>query len=201
MHSGRTLTVGLAVALIMLLATLSGCKKKQPPVPQPQTQAPTISVPAQQPPATQPTEPQTQPQPAQPPAQQQPQQKTATVTKPKPKPTKKKPSATAKKPAPKPPEHKTVPNGGSDTNNAQLAASIPQGEAVHQRQSAAQLRINTEKNLVNLTRTLSDDEQLTVQQIRAFLTQSRTADNEGDTERAYTLALKAYLLSDDLTKR
>lgn len=200
MQSGNRLTVGLAVVLVAILAVLSGCKKKQPQIPQPQSQAPTISVPEAQPPATQPTQPQTQPQPpATQPSTQPPEAKTTTTVKPKPKVHKK---TAAKKATPKPPEHKTVPNGGTETGaTGQLSASIPQGEAVHQRQTAAQLRINTEKNLVNLTRTLSDDEQLTVQQIRAFLTQSRSADNDGDTERAYTLALKAYLLSDDLVKR
>lgn len=190
----------LAILVLALLVLLSGCKKKKPPVPQPQSEAPTITVPVQPPPQL----PQPQPQPEAPtttttttpekPA-------TATVTKPKPK------RRAARKPVPPAatsPSEKTkttVNEGGTIPPAEQLSAGIPQGEATRQRQSAAQLRQNTENNLRSITRQLSNDEQAMVQQIRTYLAQSRSADNDGDTERAYNLALKAHLLSGELVKR
>jgi hypothetical protein len=39
-----------------------------------------------------------------------------------------------------------------------------------------------------------------VVQIRQYMDVARSALNESDTQRAHTLALKAYLLSDDLVK-
>ena len=40
-----------------------------------------------------------------------------------------------------------------------------------------------------------------VQHIRSYMQQARDASKDGDTERAYNLALKAHLLSDELIKR
>ncbi len=186
-----------AVLLLAALAALSACKKNKPPVPQPQTQAPTITQP--QPPVP-PSQPEPEPQPpatttTTPPPAQKP--STATVTKPK---THKHP--VAKKTAPVPDKNKTtVKEGGDNAPSGQLSAGIPQDEATRQRQSAAQLRQNTENNLRGITRQLSSDEQSMVQQIRSYLAQSRTADNDGDIERAYNLAVKASLLSGELIKR
>jgi outer membrane biosynthesis protein TonB len=186
----------LAVLVLASLAILSGCKKKKPPVPQPQSQAPTITQPQ---PQVQQPQPQPQPQPpatttTTPPPVQKP---SATVTKPKPH-----KRHVAKKPAPAPEKNKTaVKEGGDNAPSGQLSAGIPQGEATRQRQTAAQLRQNTENNLRSVTRQLSSDEQAMVQQIRTYLAQSRTADNDGDIERAYNLAFKANLLSGELIKR
>jgi outer membrane biosynthesis protein TonB len=184
----------LAIVVLALLAVLSGCKKKKPPVPQPQTQAPTI------------TEPQPQPQP---PAQPQPQPPVTTVPPPEPQPStatipKPKPHKrhVAKKPVPAPEKNKTtVKEGGETAPTGQLSAGIPPTEATRQRQTAAQLRQNTENSLRSITRQLSSDEQAMVQQIRTYNAQSRSAENDGDTERAYNLALKANLLTGELIKR
>lgn len=184
------------ILLLVSLVLMTACKKKKPTVPQPQSQAPTITQPA-------PPLPQPQPEP-QPPA-------TATTTTPpppppataKPKPKKhhaaRKPAAPAPEPAPE--KNKTVKEGGDNAPAAQLSAGIPQGEASRQRQSTAQLRQTTETSLRNLNRQLSGDEQAMVQQIRTYLAQSKTADNDGDTERAYNLAFKAHLLAEELTRR
>ncbi len=181
----------------MLLLVLSGCKKKKPNVPPPQQQAPTITVPEPQPqvqpPPVQPPQPQPQPPAA---TTTEPQPTAPTTTKPKPKPKK---HHAAKKP---PDKNKTVvKEGGEAAPSGQLSASIPPDAASHQRDTTAQLRLSTENNLKNITRQLSTDEQSMVQQIRTFLAQSRAADSDGDTERAYNLALKARLLSDELAKR
>jgi hypothetical protein len=82
-----------------------------------------------------------------------------------------------------------------------LAADLPPAAAMQQRQTTVQLQARTEANLRGLTRALSDDEKAMVQQIRAYLQQSRTAATDGDTERAYNLAFKAHLLSNELMKR
>ncbi len=192
-------TKTFAVLVLASLAMLSACKKNKPTVPQPQSQAPTITVP---PPQVQPP-PQPEPQP-QPPAETtttSPSQKPSTATATKPKTHKRQ---VAKKPAPAPVPDKnktTVKEGGENAPSGQLSAGIPQDEATRQRQTAAQLRQNTENNLRGITRQLSSDEQSMVQQIRSYLAQSRTADNDGDIERAYNLAVKANLLSGELIKR
>lgn len=188
----------IGILALVLLFVLSGCKKRKPAVPPPQQQAPTITQPEPQPsveqPPAQPTQP--QPQPTQPthPTTTTP----TTTTKPKPKPRK---HRAAKKPV-EPKSNKTVvKEGGESTVGGQLSASISPAEATHQRQTTVQLREATENNLRSINRTLSADEQSMVQQIRAFLSQSRAADHDGDTERAYNLALKARLLSDELVKQ
>jgi outer membrane biosynthesis protein TonB len=186
-----------AILVFALLAFLSGCKKNKPPVPPPQTQAPTITQPEPQPQPS--VQPQPQPEPpatttTAPPAEQKP--SPATVTKPKPH----KPHV-AKKPAPTPEKNKTVKEGGETAPTGQLSAGIPPNEANRQRQTAAQLRQNSENSLRSITRALSSDEQAMVQQIRAYIAQSRSADNDGDTERAYNLAVKANLLTGELMKR
>lgn len=182
----------------MLLIVLGGCKKKRPNIPPAQQQAPTITVP--QPPVEQPPVQPPQPQPQPPaPATTQPEPAPTTAPKPKPKPRQK--HHVAKKPA-EPKNNKTVvKEGGENAPTGQLSASIPPNEASQQRQTTAQLRQAAENNLKSITRQLSGDEQSMVQQIRTYLSQSRAADNDGDTERAYNLALKARLLSDELVKQ
>ncbi|MGA3213140.1 MAG: hypothetical protein ABSD20_17695, partial [Terriglobales bacterium] len=129
-----------------------------------------------------------------------PEESSVKATKPKPKP---------RKPAPKPTEEKPPsvseepkPSGLPDTaaSGTTLGAGLSAGQAQHQRQTALQLRNETEANLASLNRSLSADERSMAQQIHAFLQQSRAAESDGDTERAYNLALKAHLLCDELTK-
>jgi type IV secretory pathway VirB10-like protein len=189
----------IGILALVLLFVLSGCKKRKPAVPPPQQQAPTITQPQPLPPVEQPPAQPTQPQP-QPttPTTTLPQPTTPTTTA-KPKPKLRRHRA-AKKPV-EPKNNKTVVKEGGESNvGGQLSASISPAEATHQRQTTVQLREATENNLRSITRTLSADEQSMVQQIRAFLSQSRAADHDGDTERAYNLALKARLLSDELVK-
>lgn len=189
----------LAIAALILLSLLSGCKKKKVVIPQPQEQAPTISQP---PPPEQPA-----PQPQPPAEQPKVEEKPATAPKAKPTPKKKR----AKKAVPAKPaeparpteasKSKTVVEEGGSNPPDQLSAKLPQNQTVQQRKSTAQLQQETENNLRSITRTLTADEQAMVQHIRSYVQQSRAAESDGDTERAYNLAMKARLLSDELVKR
>lgn len=203
-NSGRAVVLGLTLIAITLLA---GCKKKKPLLPPPRAQAPTITqpLPEEIPPATEPP-----PEVEQPPEPPQPEQK------PKLKPRRsgrgRKP---AEKPAPPPapapappataqqPPRTVVQEGGTSQpkQSGELTASITHDSAQHQRMTTAQLLDSTEFNLKSISRALTGDEQAMVSHIRSFEQQSRAATAEGDVERAYNLALKAHLLSDELIKR
>jgi len=190
------------VLLVSMLA-LGGCKKKKPPLPPPQAQAPTITQPEPQPevqpPAPVASEPnRPQPQEVQPEIAA-PEAATAPAAKPKKPPTARKAAPPPEKPAEKP--SRTVVNeGGSQPPAPQLSASIPRDTAIHQKSNTAQLLEATDYNLKSITRQLSSDEKAMVEHIRSYMQQSRNATKEGDTERAYNLALKAHLLSDELVK-
>ena len=180
------------ILLIASVVLLSGCKKKKPPVPRPQELPPTITLP-QPIPTRIPSiifEPPPAPLPPPPPA---------------PKRKVKKPKPPRKRPAPKKAtEEKSkgvVSEGGESQPTGQLSTGIPDGQVQQQRNTTAQLRQATEDNLNSLRRQLSDAERGVVQQIRNMLQQSKSAENDGDTERAYVLATKAHLLSEELVKR
>lgn len=189
----RTRTI-VVTALLGFSVILSGCKKTKPPVPAPQAQAPTITdtnVPSAIPevPVPQPT-PETTPT-APPPSVAR-----------KPKPVKPK-VETRKNPPSNPPTVSDKPlteeGGKQEVTPPLIANENPQ---------AAQLRADTnqllgaaEYNISNVRRTLSKDDQAIVQHIRGYVEQSRRALRDGDIERAHTLAIKAHLMSDELTKK
>ena len=109
-----------------------------------------------------------------------------------------KPSATT---ADGEPRKIVVHQGGASEPIAQILPGIAQEEASHQRENAEQLLSSTESNLKQLAaRTLNPNQQDLVVQIRHYMDGARLALKETDTQRAHTLALKAYLLSDDLMK-
>lgn len=58
----------------------------------------------------------------------------------------------------------------------------------------------TEKGLNDIKRPLSSDEQTTATQIRTFITKAKNALNQEDLDGANTLATKAKVLLDELTK-
>jgi outer membrane biosynthesis protein TonB len=200
----------VAAMLLASLLALGGCKKKKPAVPPPQAQAPTIAQPEPEaPPPVPATSEPNRPQPEAPPPE------TAPVTAPAPTPKPKtKPHHTAKKntpppavekpaenPAEKQPSKTVVTEGSTPPTAPQLSASMPHEQAVHQKLNTNQLLEATDYNVKNITRALNADEQAMLQHIRSYMQQSRDATKEGDTERAYNLALKAHLLSDELIKR
>jgi outer membrane biosynthesis protein TonB len=208
MRIARATAIGI---LLLSMLALGGCKKKKPAVPQPQSQAPTITQPQPEtpPPAPAASEP-NRPEPE----EVKPETATApppTVTPPKPKPKPRPPAAAKKTPPPPPPApekpgekqpSKTIVNdGGTQPATPQLSASVSPDTAVHQKFNTAQLLEATDSNLKSISRQLNTDEQAMVQHIRSYMQQSRDASKEGDTERAYNLAMKAHLLSDELVKR
>jgi outer membrane biosynthesis protein TonB len=180
------------IASLLLLITLGGisaCKKKKPVLPPPQAQVPSIILPLPEP-LPPPT---TSPEPNRP----QPQNVPAAEEKP---PVKRRPHV-AKKPQ-QPPATAPVTQSQPQrpTEDTPLTASSNPQEALHQQINTTQLLDTTESNLKSLNRSLSSDEQSTVQHIRSYMQQSRTALDEKDFERAYNLANKARLLSDELIK-
>lgn len=204
-HNVKETRQFVLLALVLSLAT-SGCDwfhRKKPNVPQ-QGQAPTITQPA---PAPAPAPSVAQQPPAQQPPASKPTEETAEKPKPKPKPSH---PVTAKKvppPQAKPVEQASaapprivIQEGGTTAANSQVSATAPQPAATEQR-STQQLLDATDNNLRNLTRALSPDEKAMVEQIRAYMQQSRDATKDGDVTRAHNLALKAHLLSDELIKR
>jgi hypothetical protein len=99
------------------------------------------------------------------------------------------------------PRKVVVHQGGTSEPIAQILPGITAEEASHQRQSAEQLLAAAESSLKELAaRPLKPKQQDLVVQIRQYLDGARSALKESDIQRAHTLALKAYLLSDDLVK-
>ncbi len=198
-------TFGIAVALALTLGA-PGCKfgkKQKPNIPQ-QAQAPTITAP--QPATTQPGPP--------PPANVEPSRPLPTpgevaVNTPPQQPTQKPRQHTARKPAPpkktviveNTPPPAPTPQQPAQQPQGSLTASVSHKDALQQKVDTQQLLKDTENNLRSVNRTLSDDEQVMVAHIRSYIKQSENATDDGDLDRAYNLALKARLLSDELVKK
>jgi hypothetical protein len=68
------------------------------------------------------------------------------------------------------------------------------------KRETADLIGGTEQGLNGIKRSLSTEEKVTAAQIRTFLKQAQQALDNGDTDGAHGLALKAKLLLDELTK-
>jgi hypothetical protein len=99
------------------------------------------------------------------------------------------------------PHRIVIHEGGVPEPSAQLAPGMSPEQASRQRQNAEQLLASTEVNLKQLAgRSLKSGEQETLGQIHNYMEGARSALQDGDTQRARTLALKAHLLSDDLVK-
>jgi hypothetical protein len=195
MRLHRVIVVATLVALSL---GLSGCKKKKPPVPAPQAQAPTITdtnVPAAIPEVPVPDT-AAAPTPSKP---------SPTVAKrPKTRPRVETKKSVPTTPAPPGSSDKVVGDEGSkqpDPGQPPLVASEASSQAAQQRANANQLIGAAEYNINNIHRTLSTEDQAIVQHIRGYIDQSRQAIKDGDTERAYNLAMKAHLLSDELVKK
>ena len=208
MKRWRMSGIWLLIAL-GIMAGASGCtlKKKKPNVPQ-QAQAPTIPAPTQT--AT------TQPGPP-PPASVEPARPLPTpgevasntppeesVPKPPRRPRKTVPpkrTVVENTPTPPAPAQAPPPPQQQQPQQGQLTASVSHNDALQQKIDTQQLLDATENSLRGLTRALSSDDQVTVAHIRSYIQQSKNATTDGDFERAYNLALKAHLLSDELVKK
>lgn len=99
------------------------------------------------------------------------------------------------------PPRVVIQEGGAQPPNNQLSTAMPHSQANDHQRTTQQLLDAADANLRGLTRALTADERAMVEQIRAYMQQSRDAVKGGDLIRAHNLALKAHLLSDELAKR
>lgn len=84
---------------------------------------------------------------------------------------------------------------------AQILPGLTEEEANRQRESSEQLLASAESHLKTLAEhSVNPSQQELIVQIRQYMEGARSALKESDFQRAHTLALKAYLLSDDLMK-
>jgi hypothetical protein len=112
------------------------------------------------------------------------------------------PKTDEEKPPVEPEPHKVVVrHGGAPEPRAQIVPDLPPEQAIEQRKNADEMLVGAEDRLRLLgARTLDLEQQETVTQIRNYMAKARAALKDGDTQRGHTLALKAYLLADDLVK-
>jgi hypothetical protein len=82
----------------------------------------------------------------------------------------------------------------------QITADVPRAAVQSQKQNTEQLLRNSEGRLSRINRNLSESEQGMLRQARNYIAQSNQALQGGDVERAYNLAVKANLLSNELVK-
>ncbi len=100
-----------------------------------------------------------------------------------------------------PPSKVIVRQGGASEPSIQLAGGPAGSGASNQRDTANRMLEATDTNLKQIAgRELSSTDKETMNQIRQFMTQSKQAIEDGDLERARTLAWKAQTLSEDLVK-
>jgi outer membrane biosynthesis protein TonB len=186
----------IAVALCLgLLAT--ACDKKPvrttPPVLVPSIEAEPQPAPPPQPAAT--PNPAPEPAPAATPSSDE--------QKPKPKPHKPAPrkpvQPTPAEPA-KPEPAKPEPAKPAPGNSAQITAAVPRAAVQSQMQETEQLLRNSQGRLAGINRSLSDSEQGMLRQAHNYIAQSNQALQSGDIERAFNLAVKANLLTNELAK-
>ncbi|HEX7728950.1 MAG TPA: hypothetical protein VF392_07935 [Terracidiphilus sp.] len=107
-----------------------------------------------------------------------------------------KPPVHHKKPAPKPVQQAS--NG--ETPSVSAIGQLSSGDGSDLRSQTDASIQSTDRALKQITRPLSDTEKKTAAQITEFLKQARSALGSGDVDGAHTLALKAKVLLDQLTK-
>ena len=181
-------------ALWSVLMMLAGCAHKKP----------VLVAPQPIPPAAAP-EPSPTPEPAQPAGQTQPSQDNQT-----PSPDQTKPETTQadkskpQKPSPRKPR-KTVVGADKEepapTPAGQVSPAPTTADASHAQGSTEQLLKIAEGNLNSIKRQLSKKEEADRSQAWEFISQSRKATDENDSTRAYNLAVKARLLSEELVQQ
>jgi len=99
------------------------------------------------------------------------------------------------------PTKTVVHNGSTGYPDVDIAPGVSQQQASQQREITNGLLAQTNENLKIVEgRELSASQQDTVRQIRTYMKQSKEAADDGDVQRAYTLANKARMLSGDLVK-
>ncbi|HEX3436044.1 MAG TPA: hypothetical protein VHT24_04685 [Pseudacidobacterium sp.] len=196
-----------AVIAGFLLTALTGCSHKSNPVPQ-QVQAPTPppssmahypSMPPLPPPSTPNVALATVQEEPPAPAHHRPARHKPSPSKPAAS-TEQTTSASAEKSAS---GQSQVAAGGAPSDLSPIGQLTSGGDAtnIQQRHDIEQLINNTEKGVSGINRTLSNEEQETVVQIKTFLTKAKQSLTANDLDGAHTLATKAKVLLDELTKK
>ncbi|HZD47644.1 MAG TPA: hypothetical protein VE178_02760 [Silvibacterium sp.] len=188
------------IAVLLLLGGIAGCKHKTQVTPPTAAQAP-IYTPGDVAKGV--------PQPQLPPAKPLPVKEQASTKEeepPPPKPHKpahhkSKPVETAKDATAQPSTQQASIGQPPDTSPiGQLSTSSDGTSGTPTRQVIQDLITNTENGLKGIKRALTSDEQQTATQIQTFLTKARKALDQDDLDGANTLATKAKVLLDELTK-
>lgn len=181
-------------ALWSALTLLAGCTHKKPVLVAPQPlPPPPAAEPSPTPEPAQPTEKTEQAQDAQAPSPDQTKPDTAQADK----------SKHPPKPSPRKPARKVIDADKSEPAPAagQVSPAPNAADASHAQGSTEQLLKSAEANLNSINRQLSKDEEAKRSQALQFIAQSRKATDENDSTRAYNLAVKARLLSDELVQQ
>jgi hypothetical protein len=191
--------------LIVLSVSLSGCENKAKTAPPPEAQAPVLppskmvhlpTLPALPPPPLREvaleTPPPENPEPVHP----------HKTTHRKPSPAKPAtPTDVAAQPAQSPPTQVANSSASAEVSPIGQLSSSGEGTTSQGRQQIERLISDTENGLGNIKRGLSSDEQLTSTQIKTFLTKAKEALADNDLDGAQTLANKAKVLLEELTKK
>jgi hypothetical protein len=219
--SGTLRNFGVTFVLAVMIFSASGCKKKKPAVPAPQAEAPTITAPEPvTPPTTETPAPSTPAaeatttSPAPPPKAKKPRARVAK------KPSAGVPTATngstppaaaannGSTPPPQAPNVTTpsgkvvVPDGSvAEPSNQVSTTTMPTVRDNETKLSTERSLQATEKDLKAIAFTPSLDQKSMMDQIKTYITQSRTANSDGDVLRASNLAQKARLLCDELLRK
>lgn len=210
----KPLRLNIAILAFGFALALAGCAHKKPVLVAPQ-QIPTAAAPEATPtpeqPAAQPSDNAQAQQNAQTPqdaqAQPTPQDQTKTETAQTDKPKQKKPSPRKtgdKVEVAKNGTRKTIVRADKTDPNPPAGPIVPAtsaDSAAHNQAATDQLLKNAQANLNAINRQLSKKEEGERSQVLEFISESQKATNENDPSRAYNLALKASLLSDELVKQ
>lgn len=195
-------SIPVLLVLLSVLTVISGCARKKPVLVVVPKEQPPISAPTPAPAPAAKTEPQ-KPEPSAQGSQQPAPEETANTTSEKAQKKPRRQHGSVKKPSPivkaevTPPEAKPEPR----STPAPISPSISPGDAARDQSSTEQLLQTTENNLSGIKRQLSKDEEARVAQIRSYISQSRQATKDNDPARAYNLAFKANLLSNELVRQ
>lgn len=112
-----------------------------------------------------------------------------------------KPPVRHKKPAPQPPPPASTTQQASAGNPGVSAiGQLSSGEPSDLRLQTQNSITATERGLSGITRELNDQEKKTADHIREFIKQAKAALNSGDVDGAATLAAKAKVLLEELSK-
>jgi|SRR6476661_3283071 hypothetical protein len=95
-----------------------------------------------------------------------------------------------------------VRNGGLRESTTQISPGGNDQQAQSQRTVTSQLLATTDANLKKVSgQQLTPAQQSMLDQVNAYVRQSKAASDEGDIPRAHTLAVKAQLLSNELARK